>query len=161
MGLSLLLSLLGCSLFGESTPIAAEVPRRARMVKPSEELDLKPKPARSTAEEEPKTKAEPPATTTSKTRKTTERKVPADRPTARLPRFYSQLELQEDQREKLLGLQQQFAQQIAALREEITKLQQEREAQLMSVLKPGQKRRLKELQGESKSESAKKESRRN
>lgn len=158
MGLSLFLSLLGCSLFGESIPIAAEVPRRVRMVKPSDELDLKPKSVRSTAKEEPKTKADAPATAVSKTQKTSEKKAAAGRPTARLPRFYSQLELQEDQREKLLELQQQFAQQIAALREQITKLLKERDAQLVSVLKPGQKRRLKELQAES--GTAKQESRR-
>jgi hypothetical protein len=128
------------------------------LVKLSEELDLMPKPSLSMGREETKTKAEAPEKTASRGRKTSSKTAAVGRPATRLPRFYSRLDLEEDQRQKLLDLQQRFAQDIAALREEITKLQQEREARLVSVLKPGQKRRLKQLQAES--VTAKKKSRR-
>lgn len=63
----------------------------------------------------------------------------------RLPRFFSQLELDDAQQQKVQEVQGRFAQQIAQLRQQIAALQAQREVELDGVLKPAQKRLLKQL----------------
>jgi hypothetical protein len=66
----------------------------------------------------------------------------------RFPRFFSQLDLDQTQQQKVHEIQGKFAAQIAQLRQQIAQLQAEREEQLDSVLKPAQKRLLKQLRTE-------------
>ena len=78
-----------------------------------------------------------------KSKKSSASSRPARKP--RLPRHFSQLDLEDAQRQEVLKLQSRFADRIAALRRQIAQAQTERDKQLDALLKPAQKRRLKQL----------------
>jgi transcription initiation factor TFIIIB Brf1 subunit/transcription initiation factor TFIIB len=148
MGLSLLLSLVALWFLPDASPRTANAALRAPATQPLEQLELKSKTLKSIAQEQRADKASTPKKAAPKARKAADKSASAKSPPARLPRYYSQLDLEDDQQQKLRELQQQFARQLADLREQIAKLQKERDDQLEAVLKPAQKRRLKELRTE-------------
>jgi hypothetical protein len=66
-------------------------------------------------------------------------------PTVRMPRFFSQLDLDDSQREKIRELQLTYNERIRELRKQIESIELERERDVEGVLKAEQKRKLREL----------------
>lgn len=73
-----------------------------------------------------------------------------------LPTYYGQIGVSNEQREQLLTVQEEYEMKLEALREQLKKLVQERDAKMEGLLTPGQKLRMKELQEEAKTRAAKK-----
>jgi hypothetical protein len=73
--------------------------------------------------------------------------VVAVRP-ARLPRFYAQLELTDEQKQQVLLIQQQYGQREAELQRQLETLLSERDAKTKQVLTRSQQRKLNQLQAE-------------
>jgi hypothetical protein len=71
-----------------------------------------------------------------------------DESSRRLPIYYGRLALNDEQREEVYGIQAAYADQIDALLVQIEDLRTARDAEMETVLTPGQKLRLQELREE-------------
>lgn len=72
-------------------------------------------------------------------------KRPATSRPARLPRFYSQLDLTDAQREKILAIQATYRAKSQKLRKQLDTVVSDRQKELARVLKPAQRKKLKQL----------------
>jgi hypothetical protein len=73
----------------------------------------------------------------------------ARQPAARLPNYYREI-VTEEQREKILAIQRQYAAKIDPLRRELEKLTQERNEKIESLLTPEQRKQLAEIRAAAK-----------
>jgi len=73
----------------------------------------------------------------------------AKRPAARLPNYYREV-VTEEQREKILAIQEQYSAQIDPLRRELEKLARERDQKIESLLTPEQKKQIEDLRAAAK-----------
>jgi flagellar motility protein MotE (MotC chaperone) len=69
----------------------------------------------------------------------------ASAPPRRMPRYYAQLELDDEQKQRVMDIQQQFSEREDELRRQLSQLLDEREQQLMKVLTRAQQRKLSQL----------------
>jgi hypothetical protein len=95
------------------------------------------------AAQKPKVQSEASESTTAKESRAA--KVLRSATVARLPRYFSQLELDDSQRDRIRQVQSEFTDKIGQLRKQIEAMEMERDRELESVLKTDQKRKLKEL----------------
>ncbi len=86
---------------------------------------------------------------------------------ARLPKYFAQLKLDDEQRQQILEIQKKYAAQLStkqelmdATRKELDRLKKDQERDYNRVLKTAQKRRLKELRNRSKRSATTKTKRR-
>jgi hypothetical protein len=69
----------------------------------------------------------------------------------RLPRYYAQLELTDEQRQQVLSIQEHFSAQQTELERQLNALATERDEQLRRVLSRSQQRKLRQLEGDRRS----------
>ncbi len=83
-----------------------------------------------------------------KARKKVDRKsksVPARAVSTRLPRYFGQLDLDEQQRDEVYAIQADYGEQIEKLREQLADVQQQRDEDLQDVLTPAQRKEFSKL----------------
>jgi Spy/CpxP family protein refolding chaperone len=73
---------------------------------------------------------------------------PASSTARRLPRYYAQLELADEQKQQVLEIQQRFAEREDELRRQLSDLLAQRDQELKKVLTRAQQRKLNDLQEE-------------
>lgn len=71
-----------------------------------------------------------------------------------LPTHFGKLGMSDAQKEKVYSIQDSYEEQIEKLRKQIEQIEAKREAEIATLLTPGQKLRLKELREEAKKEAA-------
>ena len=78
----------------------------------------------------------------------------------RLPNFYGQIGLSDEQRDKVYGIQQQYRDQIRDLQQKLNELKDKQTAEIDAVLTPDQLKKVEELKASSarKREDSKKKS---
>jgi Spy/CpxP family protein refolding chaperone len=76
------------------------------------------------------------------------KKEPGAKATGRLPKFYGQLDLDDDQQSKIAAIQESYRSRSAELRKQIATLSAERDEEISRVLKPKQREQLKALMAE-------------
>jgi hypothetical protein len=82
-------------------------------------------------------------------------KTPAEGRRGPLPNLFGKIAVNDQQREQLYHIQDEYAAKIDALQQQIKALLQERDAKMEAVLTPGQKLRLAELREEARQRAAK------
>ncbi len=70
-----------------------------------------------------------------------------------LPAHYGKLGMSDAQKEKVYSIQDSYEEQIEKLRKQIEQIEAKREAEIATLLTPGQKLRLKELRAEAAKEA--------
>lgn len=82
-------------------------------------------------------------------------KTPAEERRAPLPNYFGKIAVNDQQREQLYRIQDEYSTKIDALQQQIKALIQERDTKMEAVLTPGQKLRLAELREEARQRAAK------
>lgn len=80
-------------------------------------------------------------------------KAPAVTRRRRLPRFFGQLALDEDQREAIYAIQEKFQAELDELQKQIDARTMDRDTEISGVLKPSQQKQLEELLVQAKTRS--------
>ncbi|MCA9108511.1 MAG: hypothetical protein KDA52_01070 [Planctomycetaceae bacterium] len=71
-----------------------------------------------------------------------------------LPAHFGKLGMSDTQKEKVYSLQESYEEQLEKLRKQIEQIEQKRDAEIETLLTPGQKLRLQELREEAAKEAA-------
>jgi cell division protein ZapA (FtsZ GTPase activity inhibitor) len=74
----------------------------------------------------------------------------ADKPSGRVPAYYAKVQITQEQREKVLSIQKDFAAKIDLLRKQLDALTKERDAKMAAVLTPEQQKQIDEMKAAAK-----------
>ncbi len=74
----------------------------------------------------------------------------ADKSSGRLPMYYAKVQISQEQREKVLSIQKDFAAKIDPLRKQLDDLTKERDAKMAAVLTPEQQKQIDEMKAAAK-----------